>query len=89
MDKRCSCLRVCVLGPPGRGLVEPFADVARKDGGVRSMRFDGQSEAERARDGCGYGVFALMYMPGSKSQGGLLRALGLEESRAGVWNRGI
>lgn len=30
-----------------------------------------------------------MYMPGSESQGGLLRALGLEESRAGVWNRGI
>lgn len=49
MDKRCSCLRVCVLGPPGRGLVEPSADVARKDGGVRSMRFDGQREAERAR----------------------------------------
>ena len=52
MDKRCLCLRrLCVLGPPGRGFVEPSADVTRKDGGVRSMRFDEQSEAERVRDG--------------------------------------
>ena len=33
MDKRCLCLRLCVLGPPGRGFVGPSADVASKDGG--------------------------------------------------------